>query len=108
MCGIAGMIAEGTGVDEVRERLCAMIRPLARRGPDGQGFHAEEGVGLAHRRLAIVDLSERARQPIANETETVWLVCNGEIYNHRQLRLGLEARGHVFRSGSDCEVLVHL
>jgi len=108
MCGIAGLVDDGTPEEDIRAQLCALIRPLIGRGPDGDGAFADSGIGLAHSRLAIVDLSERGRQPLANEDETVWVVCNGEIYNHRELRRDLEGRGHVFRSGSDCEVLVHL
>lgn len=84
-----------------------MADALAHRGPDDEGFHFGPGVGLGFRRLAIIDL-EGGNQPIANEDESVWVVCNGEIYNHRELRRGLERHGHAFRTRSDVEVIVHL
>lgn len=84
-----------------------MSAPLAHRGPDGEGVEAGSGWGLGHRRLAVIDV-EGGRQPMANEDESVWVVFNGEIYNHRALRRKLEARGHAFRTRCDTEVLVHL
>ncbi len=84
-----------------------MAARIVHRGPDEEGFHVGEGVGLAFRRLRIVDL-HTGSQPQANEDGTVRVVFNGEIYNHRELRAELEARGHVFRTRSDTEVLVHL
>jgi asparagine synthase (glutamine-hydrolysing) len=80
---------------------------LARRGPDEDGFFQAPGVGLAMRRLSIIDLAG-GRQPIHNEDATVWTVLNGEIYNYRELRAGLLQRGHCFRTQSDTEVIVHL
>lgn len=85
-----------------------MADALRHRGPDDEGLWTEPGAGLAHRRLSIIDLSDRGRQPMSNEDGTVWTVCNGEIYNFRELRVELEAAGHRFRSDSDSEVLVHL
>src|SRR3546814_6538721 len=84
-----------------------MIHTLAHRGPDGYGFHAEPGVGLAHARLSIIDLAT-GDQPIHNPARTVWTVFNGEIFNFVELRAELEARGHVFYTRSDTEVIVHL
>jgi asparagine synthase (glutamine-hydrolysing) len=81
---------------------------LAHRGPDGRGRYADGCCELVHRRLALIDLSETGAQPIANEDGSVQVVCNGEIYNHRQLRDRLKARGHVFRGTSDTEVIAHL
>jgi asparagine synthase (glutamine-hydrolysing) len=78
---------------------------LAHRGPDGAGVWHEGAVGLAHRRLAIVDPSDAARQPMPAEDPRIRIVCNGEIYNFRELRAELEARGHRFRTRSDTEVL---
>ena len=108
MCGIAGIY----GVPD-RSVLSAMAERLRHRGPDDSGSFVERfddapGVGLAHRRLSIIDLSERGRQPLASEDGSIVVVCNGEIYNFRQLRTTLERRGHQFRSDSDSEVLVHL
>jgi asparagine synthase (glutamine-hydrolysing) len=102
MCGIAGALGPNG-----REAVRSMMDALAHRGPDGEGEFHEDGVCLGHRRLSIVDL-EGGRQPIANETETLQLVCNGEIYNYPELRPRLEARGHTFRTGSDVEVILHL
>jgi len=84
-----------------------MIRTLAHRGPDGFGFHAGDGIGLAHARLSIIDLST-GDQPIHNPSRTVWTVFNGEIFNYVELRRELEAEGRVFYTQSDTEVIVHL
>jgi asparagine synthase (glutamine-hydrolysing) len=111
MCGICGIIQLGadpapidTGV------LDRMVDVLAHRGPDGRGtwYSADSRAGLGHRRLAIVDLSPLGAQPMTNEDGTVWVTFNGEIYNFPELRRRLEQRGHVFRSHTDTEVLVHL
>ncbi len=106
MCGICGII----DWDEPRidERTLERMRDvMLTRGPDGAGVHVEPNAGLAHRRLAIIDLSEAGRQPMCNEDESVWLVYNGEIYNFQELRGDLEAAGHRFRSHTDSEVLIH-
>jgi asparagine synthase (glutamine-hydrolysing) len=87
--------------------LAALGASIAHRGPDAEGFWDEPGVGLVHRRLSIIDLSGGG-QPLANEDGTVWVAFNGEIYNFHELRDGLVARGHRFRTHSDTEVLVHL
>ena len=106
MCGIYAEIAlEGGRVD--RERTVRAAGLLARRGPDDEGFFFAPGVALAHRRLSIIDL-HTGRQPIAGEDGAVVVVYNGEIYNWRELRRDLEARGHVFTTRTDTEVLVHL
>jgi asparagine synthase (glutamine-hydrolysing) len=102
MCGIAGIISPGH-----RSAIVPMIRALAHRGPDGEGFYEDGTIALGHRRLSIIDL-EGGRQPIANEDGTLQLVCNGEIYNSPQLRRDLESRGHVFRTATDVEVILHL
>lgn len=104
MCGIAGFVGPGD-LDDV----LAMAQALAHRGPDGEGVYAdaERRVYLAHRRLAIVDLEDGA-QPMWNADATIGVVFNGEIYNHRELRSALEARGHRFTTDhSDTEVLIH-
>ena len=80
---------------------------LTHRGPDDAGLYLSDGVGLGHRRLSIVDLGG-GRQPMANEDDTIWIVFNGEIYNHRDLRPGLEERGHRYRTASDTETIIHL
>ena len=87
--------------------LKAMGDAIAHRGPDAEGFWTEPGVGLAHRRLSIIDL-EGGDQPIGNEDGSIQVVFNGEIYNYQELRRRLEGRGHRFRTKSDTEVLVHL
>jgi asparagine synthase (glutamine-hydrolysing) len=107
MCGIAGVLYADRGRPVDPEVLRAMGSSIAHRGPDGEGFLAEPGVGLVHRRLAIIDLTGGA-QPLGNEDGSVQVVFNGEIYNFQKLRADLEARGHRFRTCSDTEVLVHL
>jgi asparagine synthase (glutamine-hydrolysing) len=106
MCGIVGRVNGERQRPIDGEALAEAAQRLAHRGPDGQGVYLEPGVGLAHRRLAIVDL-EGGAQPMANEDGTVWVTFNGEIYDHRVLRDELEALGHHFATRSDTEVLVH-
>jgi asparagine synthase (glutamine-hydrolysing) len=106
MCGIAGIYRFDHGpVGE--DVLTAMRETMVHRGPDGFGNYVAGHVGLAHRRLSIVDLGG-GHQPMSNEDGTVWVSFNGEIYNHNELRPALVAKGHVFRTSSDTEVLVHL
>src|SRR5438067_4749706 len=110
MCGICGALTFGQSADAVEERtLRAMADTLRHRGPDADGYFlaADGRVGFGFRRLSIVDLAT-GDQPMSNEDETVWLVFNGEIYNHADHRPSLEARGHRFRSRCDAEVIVHL
>jgi asparagine synthase (glutamine-hydrolysing) len=104
MCGICG-IASGRGVVD-RERLGKMAATLVHRGPDSEGMHVEGPVGIAARRLAIIDLTG-GDQPIANEDDSVVVVQNGEIYNYRELAHSLARAGHTFHTRSDTEVLVH-
>ncbi len=111
MCGICGAVTtNGSRLDEAVLR--SMTDVMTHRGPDASGvfLRHERGVsvGLGHRRLSIIDLSEAGRQPLSNEDGTVWLVFNGEIYNHPELRRELEGKGHRFRSSTDSEVIVHL
>ncbi len=84
-----------------------MLRTIAHRGPDDQGVHVKDGIGLGNCRLSIIDLPG-GHQPLCNEDGTVWIVYNGEIYNYERLRGDLETKGHVFRTHSDTEVIVHL
>src|SRR5438309_2463859 len=107
MCGIVGIVRRDPreAVDEAR--LKGMRDVLRHRGPDGEGLWVDGPVGLGHRRLAIVDVAGGA-QPMANEDQTVWIVYNGEIYNHAALRPGLEARGHRYQTRSDTETILHL
>jgi len=105
MCGLAGVARrQPKGVSaELLDRMAAALR---HRGPDGFGLVADDRVGLAHTRLSVIDL-EGGAQPMANEDGQVRIVYNGEVYNYSDLRRELEARGHVFRTRSDTEVLVH-
>lgn len=111
MCGIAGIFAYHYAANAIsRPELGAMSRHMARRGPDASGewFDPAERLGLAHRRLAIIDLADRALQPMASADGRHVIVFNGEIYNHRALREGLQKEGAEFRTWSDTEVLLHL
>jgi asparagine synthase (glutamine-hydrolysing) len=114
MCGICGfMTLQGQPVDEVIGQH--MIDLLRHRGPDDSGSlvlqspneQAAPSIFLGHCRLKIVDLSAAARQPLPNEDKTVWVTFNGEIYNFLELRHDLQHRGHIFRSRSDTETIVH-
>src|SRR5260221_10124021 len=107
MCGIVGLFA-------IKERLtweCATVRKMAgriaHRGPDDDGFYADQDVALGFRRWSIIDL-ESGHQPIHNEDRTVWTVFNGEIYNYKELRASLEKGGRSFYTQTDTEVLVDL
>ena len=105
MCGIAGIVrSDGAQID--RELLTRMNDAIRHRGPDDDGFYFSDGVGLAMRRLSIIDL-KGGHQPIHNSDRTAWIVFNGEIYNYRELRKQLEARGHRFYTDSDTEAIVH-
>jgi len=106
MCGIAGIWQPGQAVDDVSLRTLASA--LAHRGPDDEGIHVEPGLGLVHRRLAILDLSPAGRQPMWNEDGTVAVVYNGQLFGFERTRGWLEGRGHRFRSHTDTEVIVHL
>ena len=105
MCGIAGVFDSNGAV--TRDLLARMGGALAHRGPDGDGLYLDEGLGFAHRRLSIIDLSDAAAQPLANEDGEMQLIYNGEIYNFQALRKELEAAGHRFKSATDSEVIVH-
>jgi asparagine synthase (glutamine-hydrolysing) len=107
MCGICGIFHTNRAQRVERSALAEMNRRIVHRGPDDDGFFVEGNVGLAMRRLSIIDI-QTGHQPITNENETVWIVYNGELYNHQQLRRDLEARGHTYRTKSDTETIVHL
>jgi asparagine synthase (glutamine-hydrolysing) len=106
MCGIYGVVSRipNKGVD--RSALRRMGQVLRHRGPDDEGCHVDGQVGLGVRRLSVIDLAT-GHQPVTNEDETMWLVCNGEIYNYQELRDTLEKQGHIFVSESDTEVIIH-
>jgi asparagine synthase (glutamine-hydrolysing) len=107
MCGIAGIVRFNPR-DVVEEaRLKRMRDVLRHRGPDGEGLWIDGPVGLAHRRLAIVDVAG-GQQPMSGEDDRVWITYNGEIYNHAVLRPGLEAKGHHYQTRSDTETILHL
>lgn len=106
MCGIAGYLRFDRSARAEPALLEAMASRLAHRGPDDEGFFLDGNVGLAHRRLSIIDLAG-GHQPLFNEDRSAALVFNGEIYNYRDLTADLEARGHVFSTRSDTEAIVH-
>src|SRR5216684_92736 len=106
MCGIAGIVSlnqRPVSLEELKSMCAAMVH----RGPDDEGFYLSAGVGLAMRRLSIIDL-QTGDQPVRNEDGTIWVVLNGEIYNYRDLRRDLTRRGHVFNTSGDTETIVHL
>jgi len=112
MCGICGILNLNDG-DEISEELLISMRDaMIHRGPDDAGLYisiSKDGrIGLGHRRLSIIDLSPRARQPMSNEDGTIWIVFNGEIYNYKSLQKQLKEKGHTFKSDSDTEVIIHL
>lgn len=107
MCGIAGAIASEPLPPDILHRVTGMNDRLVHRGPDGQGAFHDGPVALAMRRLSVIDL-QGGQQPLFNEDGSVVLVANGEIYNHVELRALLRSQGHHMKSGSDCEVIVHL
>jgi asparagine synthase (glutamine-hydrolysing) len=108
MCGIAGIVRLSPTADIAADHLRVMANQLTHRGPDDEGLRLDpEGrCGFGFRRLAIIDIAG-GHQPLSNEDGTVWAVCNGEIYNFRELRQTLEQRGHRFATASDAEVIVH-
>jgi asparagine synthase (glutamine-hydrolysing) len=107
MCGICGVHHTDPARPVVRSVLAEMNACIAYRGPDDEGFFVDGNIGLAMRRLSIIDVRS-GKQPIANEDQTHWIVFNGEIYNHRDLRADLESRGHRYRTHSDTETILHL
>ena len=106
MCGICGQYNFGNDRAVAPDVVVAMARSIAHRGPDDEGFHYAPGLGLGFRRLSIIDLAG-GHQPMADADERVWVVFNGEIFNFPELRAELEAFGHVFRTRSDTEVIIH-
>jgi asparagine synthase (glutamine-hydrolysing) len=107
MCGICGIFHSERSQRVNRDKLVGMNEQIVHRGPDDDGFFIEENVGLAMRRLSIIDI-QTGHQPLSNEDENIWIVFNGEIYNHQDLRKDLQAHGHRYRTKSDTETIVHL
>lgn len=111
MCGICGIIdyKQNTVINnELIQRMCTAMN---HRGPDGGGIFIDKNdisVGLGHRRLSIIDLSPAGQQPMSNEDKKIWIVFNGEVYNFRDLREDLYRKGHIFKSNTDTEVVLHL
>src|ERR1700728_1141519 len=107
MCGITGIMQFGNDTRVEPATLRRMCAAMVHRGPDDEGIYTDGSVGLGMRRLSIVDLAT-GHQPLSNEDGSVWIVFNGEIYNHAELREKLIARGHIYRTHSDTETIVHL
>ena len=107
MCGIYGILSLVPGASPSASQLAPMASATLHRGPDDEGTYAGRGLAMGMRRLSIIDLAH-GHQPISNETDSLHVVCNGEIYNFRELREGLLQRGHRFKTGSDTEVILHL
>jgi len=108
MCGICGILQRDPAEPVDAARLRRMTETLRHRGPDGEGVHVDGPLGLGHRRLSIIDLSDAGRQPMSTPDGRLWIILNGEIYNYKELRADLETRGHAFQSQSDTEVLLRL
>ena len=108
MCGICGVAVPKNSDRRIGESLLIRMRDaLAHRGPDDAGLFMDSQAGLGHRRLSIVDIAA-GHQPMPNEDQTIWISYNGEVYNHRDLRPGLEQRGHTYRTTCDTETIIHL
>ncbi len=107
MCGIAGIVTFSENIPDPA-LLQRMANTIAHRGPDAEGIYAGPHIGLAQRRLSIIDLADAANPPLTNEDGTIRVIFNGEIYNFLELRDELIRAGHTFTTRSDTEVLVHL
>jgi len=104
MCGITGIIRFNSNYQ--KNEIKQMTKSIAHRGPDGQGFFIKNNIALGHRRLSIIDL-KTGSQPMCNEDKTIWITLNGEIYNYLELRKILKQKGHIFKTQSDTEVVIH-
>jgi asparagine synthase (glutamine-hydrolysing) len=107
VCGIAGIFNRATEQPSTLAQVERMVSKVRHRGPEAAGLYIDDQVGFGHARLSIIDLSG-GLQPLANEDKSLWLICNGEIFNYVELRPELESRGHRFMTGSDCETILHL
>ena len=106
MCGICGQYNFGSAAPVQRRDIEAMARAIAHRGPDDEGYYIAGPLGFGFRRLSIIDLAG-GHQPMSDQEESVWVIFNGEIYNFPELKRELEGYGHVFRTNSDTEVIIH-
>src|SRR4051812_9022254 len=106
MCGICGQYNFKDAAPVLRRNVQRMTESIRHRGPDDEGYYISGPVGLGFRRLSIIDL-QGGHQPMSDQEQTVWVVFNGEIYNYKELRHELQSFGHVFRTASDTEVIVH-
>ncbi len=107
MCGICGIYKFDKNKKINRKILNKITDIMKHRGPDDRGIFIDKNVGLGHRRLSIIDLSKKAKQPMCNEDKTIWITYNGEIYNYKDIKKQLEFKGHKFRSNTDSEVIIH-
>src|SRR3989338_8880745 len=106
MCGIVGILSlEREPIDKALLKNMADV--LSHRGPDDSGIFIDRRIGLAHKRLSIIDLSKAGHQPMHNEDGSVWIIYNGEVYTFKELRNKLEEQGHRFCSNTDTEVILH-
>lgn len=106
MCGVNGIYIPQQA-SKFLPSIKKMNTILQHRGPNGEGIYSDSDVVMGHRRLAIIDLSPRGKQPMSNQEETIWITCNGEIYNYKELRKQLLSKGHFFKSDSDSEIIIH-
>lgn len=108
MCGIAGIFNYKSGRLVADRAIETMCRVIAHRGPDASGTYVQDNLGLGHRRLSILDISERGRQPMANPEQTLLITYNGEVYNYLELREELEKKGYTFTNNTDTEVIIRM
>lgn len=108
MCGICGKVYHAVDKKADKALIKKMSSVLTHRGPDDEGFYIKDNVGLAHKRLSIIDLTSAGHQPMSNEDGSIWIVFNGEIYNFLDLRDELIKKGHCFTSKTDTETIIHL
>ena len=106
MCGICGQYNFGDRAPVFRQNIERMANSISHRGPDDEGYYIAGPIGLGFRRLSIIDL-EGGHQPMSDQEKSIWVIFNGEIYNFPELKRELEGFGHVFRTRSDTEVIVH-
>jgi len=108
MSAICGIIGFGKNAFVKAHTIVKMRDVMSHRGPDDAGFYVKGNISLGHRRLSVIDLSPNGRQPLSNEDKTVWIVCNGEFYNYSDYIKDLVRNGHILKSATDTEVILHL